>query len=289
MVKTYNICWSGGLDSSMIVTQLVSSPPPTCSIRISPFYIKGQTFRLSEPQELAAIQSIRELLLADPRTKVEILPVTVIEKDDPRIRDREVVNAHRRIYTRLLEEYKLKNDGKLPPAGSQQIYVERTFISPQYIACGSLAKSLGENVEIGLLSDDVVHYDWLSYDLLENVVDTVTKREIARISPQFADRDLALLFNGVEFPLIGQKMFKKDVWRWYAEHDYLEVRATTHFCQSPFVNSDGTYEPCGVCTSCIGTIREGVLEPFPESALERYRDYEKNHEKAPERFQLKGF
>lgn len=137
-MKTYNVCWSGGLDSTFVVTQLSQFP-----VTIQPFYIKGQTFRSSEPQELSAVAAIRELLLADPRTKANLLPSTIIERDDPRIKDHEIVKAHRRVYLRLLAEYKETHGGTLPPAGSQQIYADGAFISPQYVACSSLAKSLG--------------------------------------------------------------------------------------------------------------------------------------------------
>ena len=105
-MKTYNVCWSGGIDSTFVVTQLSQFP-----VIIQPFYIKGQTFRLSEPQELKAIKSIQKLLLADSRTKAKIMPIIIIEKDDPRIKDREIVKAHRRLYMRLLDEYKKLRGG----------------------------------------------------------------------------------------------------------------------------------------------------------------------------------
>lgn len=38
-MKTYNVCWTGGVDSTFIVTQLSQFP-----VTIQPFYIKGQTF-----------------------------------------------------------------------------------------------------------------------------------------------------------------------------------------------------------------------------------------------------
>lgn len=84
-------------------------------------------------------------------------------------------------------------------------------------------------------------------------------------------------------------MYKLDVWRWYTEHGYLQVRSNTIFCQAPMIHADGKWEPCGMCTSCIQTIHENLLEPFTEEGLARYRDYEQNHEKEPERFRLKGF
>ena len=284
-MKTYNVCWSGGLDSTFVVTQLSQYP-----VTIRPFYIRGQTFRLSEPQELAAIKAIRELLLTDPRTKAELLPPLILEKDDPRIKDREIVNAHRRIYMRLLREYKEAHGGKLPPAGSQQIYSDGTFISPQYVPCASLAKYFGEDVEIGFICDDY-EKNIDAFKLCSSVVtkDNETGRKLFSISEEGTDKDLYTLFKGIQFPILGQKMHKTDIWKWYAEHNYLQIRSKTIFCQAPLVNADGTWEPCGVCTSCIEVIHDNLLEPFTAAGLARYRDYEENHEKEPERFRLKGF
>lgn len=284
-MKTNNVCWSGGLDSTFIVTQL-----SRFSVIIRPFYIKGQTFRQSEPQELDAIASIRELLLADPRTKAELLPLATIEKNDPRVKDREIINVHRHIYIRLLEEYKVRHGGTLPPVGSQQIYADGAFISPQYIACASLAKYLGETIEIGLLRDDF-ESNMPVFDSCASAVvsDEQTGRSLLRLREDSLDKALYTLFQDICFPIAGQGMYKRDVWQWYAEHRYLEVRSKTIFCQSPILHEDGSWEPCGVCTACIGVIHENLLEPFREAGLARYRDYEENHEKEPERFRLKGF
>lgn len=284
-MKTYNICWSGGLDSTFVVTQLSQYP-----VTIRPFYIKGQTFRQSESQELEGLKAIRELLLADSRTKAELLPLMIIEKDDPRIKDREIVNAHRRVYMRLLAEYKAKHGGSLPPAGSQQIYADGAFISPQYIACASLAKHYGENVEIGLLRDDFEG----TMPVLKScptviTADEETGRGLLRLREDNPDKDLYLLLKDLRFPIAGQRMYKQDVWQWYAEHDYLQIRSKTIFCQAPVIHEDETWEPCGVCTACIGVIHENLLEPFTQEGLARYRDYEENHIKEPERFRLKGF
>lgn len=285
MTKRYNVCWSGGLDSTFLVTQLSQFP-----VVIQPFYIKGQTFRLSEPQELAAISSIGDLLLNDPRTKAEIRQPEIIEKDDPRIKDREIVKAHRAIYMRTLLRYKNAHEGKLPPAGSSQIYADGTFISPQYIPCASLAKYYGEEIEIGFTCDDYEkNMDAFRECVTAVSVDKITGRKCTTVSDESADRDMYTLFKGVRFPIVGQGMHKTDIWQWYADHGYLEVRSKTTFCHAPVQRDDGTWEPCGMCSVCVGVIREGILEPFSEAGLARYRDYEENHEKEPERFRLKGF
>lgn len=284
-MEIYNVCWSGGLDSTFIVTQLSQFP-----VSIRPFYIRGQTFRLSEPQELEAISAIRKLLLQDPRTRAELQPLTIIEKEDPRIKDRVAVRAHRQIYIRLLEAYKAKHGGKLPPAGSQQIYADGAFLSPQYVACASLAKHLGGLVEIGLLADDFAsNMPVFKSCPTAAVFDARTGRNLLYVREDEVNRDIYTLFRDLRFPIAGQNMYKRDVWRWYAEHGYLEVRAKTNFCQAPVLHGDGTWEPCGTCTACIGVIHENLLEPFTEDGLARYRDYEENHEKEPERFRLKGF
>ena len=84
-------------------------------------------------------------------------------------------------------------------------------------------------------------------------------------------------------------MYKQDVWKWYVKHEYLQIRLQTNFCQAPVIHGNGIWEACGMCTTCIGVIRENLLEPFTEKVLERYRDYVENHENGPERFRLKGF
>lgn len=283
-MKVYNVCWSGGIDSTFIITQLSQFP-----VIIRPFYIRGQTFRLSEPQELSAIASICDILFSDPRTKAELLPLSIIEKDDVRVKDREIVKAHRRIYTKLLGEYKAKHGGILPPAGSQQIYADGAFVSPQYIACASLAKYLGETIEMGFLRDDFENIP--SFKLFSTAVETdeITKRDLLHLCEDNSDKEFYTLFKDFRFPIAGQRMYKRDIWKWYAENGYLQVRSKTIFCQAPVIHTNGTWEPCGTCTACIGVIQENLLEPFTEGGLVRYEDYVENHEKEPERFRLKGF
>ena len=285
MKSVYNVCWSGGIDSTFIVTQLSRFP-----VEIHTFYIEGQTFRLSEKQEKAAIASILDTLVHDPRTQAEIKPIIIIKNDDGRIKDRDIIKAHRRIYMSLLEEYKARNNGYLPPAGSQQIYSDGAFISPQYVACASLAGYLGEKIEIGLLRDDfegnmpVFFGKKTGYE-----ADEQTGRRLLYLIEDPLYGDLYCLFKNLRFPIAGQKMYKKDVWKWYEKNGYTEVRSKTNFCQAPVMHDDGSWEPCGVCTACIGIINEGLYAPFTQDGIARYNDYINNHVKEPERFRLKGF
>ena len=283
-MRTYNVFWTGGLDSTFMVTQLSQF-----SVVIRAFYIKGQTFRQSEPQELAAITAIRELLLADPRTKAEILPITVIEKDDPRVKDREIIKAYRRLNAKLLSEYKEKLGGKLPAVGSQQIYAAGAFFSPQYVPCASLAKYYGEPFEIGLTSDDLNNCEDLKMILGFEVLDEVTGRKRLDPCENNMNKDAYMIFGKFLLPLAGQGLHKRDIWNWYAEHDYLQVRSKTITCQEPIVHEDGTWEPCGQCAPCIVAIQENGFEPFTEEGIARYHDYMENYEKEPERFRLKRF
>lgn len=281
-MRTHYVCWSGGVDSTFVITQLSQFP-----VEIQPFYIKGQTFRRSEPQEREAIETIRELLKNDPRTKAKLLPIIYFEKDDPRVKDHEAVKAHRRIYMRLLQEYKERIGGELPPAGSYQIYADNAFFPPQDIAFASLSKYFGETIEMGLTCDDM---KMPVYKLLSQVVvkDEDTERDLMRVD-ECTDKDMYALFKDIRFPIVGQGLYKQDIWQWYADNDYLQVRSKTIFCQNPVFHEDGTWEPCGACQTCIAVIHENVLEPFTEEGLARYRDYEENHEKEPERFRIKGF
>ena len=281
-MKTYNICWSGGVDSTFVITQLSQF-----AVVIHPFYIKGQTFRLSEPQELEAIASIRELLLRDSRTKAEILPPEVIEKNDPRLKNREAIKAHRRVYMHLLQKYKEELGGSLPPAGSIQTYADNAFFPPQDIAIASLSKYFDTGIEMGLTCDDMKMPVYKLFSL-KKVRDEYTKRDLMCVDEN-ANPDMYFLFHNIRFPVVGQGMHKEDLWKWYADNHYLQVRSKTIFCQNPVAHEDGTWEPCGACQTCIAVIHENVIEPFTEAGLARYRDYEENHKKEPERFRLKGF
>lgn len=109
------------------------------------------------------------------------------------------------------------------------------------------------------------------------------------LSEDNADDDFNTIYRNLCFPIAGQGMDKRDIWLWYEEHGYTHVRAKTIFCQDPVILENGMWEPCGICTACIGVIREGLLEPFTDDGLTRYHDYEVNHEKDPKRFRLKGF
>lgn len=282
-MKNYNVCWSGGLDSTLVVVQLSRFP-----VNIRPFYVKGQTYRQSEPQELKAISVIREMLLQDSRTKANIEPINIIEQNDPRTKERSIVQAHRHIYMRQLKKYKDAKHGKLPPVGSHQTYIDGGYISQQYIACASLAKHFGDAVELGLVCNDS-EADIVRQAATQTEKDDITEREILCLRATDTADDVAMLFKDCRFPLLGQEMYKKDVWQWYSEHGYTDIRSQTNSCQYPIVNSDGTTELCGVCNPCITLIRGGVLAPFTQGALERYRDYEENHEKEPERFRMKKF
>ena len=242
--KKYYVSWSGGVDSTFVVTQLSQFP-----VVIQPVYFRGQTFRLSEPQELSAIDTITCLLQKDVRTRAKLLPICIIEKDDPRIKNREIISAHRRIYIRLLEEYKTKCGGKLPPAGSQQIYEDGAFISSQYIAMASFAKNCRCKLYVGWLRDDLEHLP-VKLSQLSYAYD-----EMSGIKLSFLDKvdvedsmakDVHTLIKDFCFPIIGQDMYKQDIWKWYEINGYQKIRSHTIFCQAPIVHSDGSYEPCGM-------------------------------------------
>ncbi len=281
-MKTYNVCWSGGLDSTLIVTQLSKN-----TVRIRPFYIKGQTFRQSEPQELDSIIKNLKILRSDHRTKANIIDLEIIEKEDNRIKNIDAERARRNIYVNRLEEYKQKLNGHLPPVGSNQTYIDGGYISGQYASCASLARYLGETIELGLVFNDSEANIVMSCGDTIVEYDEATGRNVMRLTG--GDKDVYTLFKDCSFPLLGQKLYKKDVWKWYENNNYTNVRDNTNSCQNPVIHSDGTYEPCGVCNPCVTLIRGDVLSPFTEEVLSRYRDYEKNHIKDPNRFRLKEF
>ena len=197
--------------------------------------------------------------------------------------------AHRRLHKRLLEEYKQKQNGKLPLAGSQQIYIDGAYVSPQYIACASIANSLHEPFELGLQQDDMENVTAFRFFKTLVLKDEITGLPTLIVDKNNSDPDGYTLFKDFRFPIAAQKLRKKDIWDWYKANGYEEVRKRTITCQQPIVHENGTWEPCGMCTSCVGEINEKVTEPFTKAGLARYHDYIENHTKEPERFRMRGF
>ncbi len=74
-MKTYEIFWTGGFDSTLRVVQLSRYP-----IKIQPVFCKGVAadIRKSEFYELRAIKQISALLRTKPGVKAELLPLKIV-------------------------------------------------------------------------------------------------------------------------------------------------------------------------------------------------------------------
>ena len=136
---------------------------------------------------------------------------------------------------------------------------------------------MDEAVEIGFTCDDFEkNIEAFKNCSLHTFVDKETGRNMTELSEKTEDEDLYTVFSVIRFPIVGQGMYKSDIWRWYEAHCYLNIREKTIFCQAPVIYADGTWEPCGVCASCIEVVHSNLLEPFKEKALHVIMSLRKN-------------
>lgn len=75
--------------------------------------------------------------------------------------------------------------------------------------------------------------------------------------------DITTIFQNFHFPLIDYtKLSMRDT---YKEWDCEDIFNATWFCHTP-ING----KPCGICSPCRCTIKEGLSERFTKTALLRY-------------------
>ncbi len=226
-MRTVEIFWTGGYDSSFRVLQL-----SRCPVRIKPYYLSDG--RRSEPNELAAIAGITELLKAKPETQCEFLPLEILTKSD-----RKKVDAVSEAYARLRS---------------------RDHIGSQYEWLGWFATE-HEGIEISVHEQAIALIR--KYGALKRVSDEVTGDHHV-IDRERSEADIVAVFGNYRFPLAEYTKLKMR--ECYAAMGAEDVMALTWFCYRP---KGG--KPCGTCHPCQCTIEEGLAGRFTGAALARYR------------------
>jgi 7-cyano-7-deazaguanine synthase len=258
MIKV-EVFWSGGIDSSFRVTELSRS-----EIEIQPYYIKSVNWRESTDYELRAIDEITKLLRNDPRTKAKLNNLIIV---DTIPKDRDVTNAYRRIYTRLLENAQKKGQSFRPDDRLNHINADEILTS-QWQIFGAFAKE-HKGIETAFSGrDDKATLKLISrYGKLEERTEAYGK--YWAYIPNEDDKDLAPIMGNIHITALEYEQ-KADKCAKLIADGYKEVLNKAWFCYSPIDN-----EPCGQCFTCIHAIREGVpLTRFSAAALERNRKRE---------------
>jgi 7-cyano-7-deazaguanine synthase len=232
-MKTINVLWTGGWDSTFIMLQLSSK-----KVTIQPYYLKDN--RKSEELELNTVCLLTEEILKLSTTKCTINPLITKKVSD--IENDAVIT---KAYDNLCKKFKLINNGiKL---GSQYEWLAR------------FSKNI-DNLELGLekgLTFNAIN----TLGKLEKKIDEDIE-EYFVLNKQKSSEDLIKIFGNYRFPLLNfSKLHIKQV---AEEKGFIDIMNKTWFCHRPINN-----QPCGKCKPCMQTIKSGLKYRFSKMALFR--------------------
>ena len=229
--KTVSVFWTGGYDSTYRVVQL-----SRCPIYIQPIYLKDN--RPSERNELNAIKEIKELLIANPQTKAEFLPLQIIDKSERLVND-DVSEAYKRV-------------------------LAKDFVGSQYDWLGCFAAE-NPGIEMSIHRDDKAINVIQKYGKLKKISDNIIG-DYYVVDKENSPKDIVCIWGNLHFPLAEET--KIGMKEYYVNNGYSDVANKTWFCYTP-ING----KPCGKCNPCKYTIQEGLRERFTFMALLRYYIY----------------
>jgi len=234
------ILWTGGWDSTYRLVELSRK-----NRTIEPIYVYGDN-RLSERNEIKAMNKILSMLKNKKETKAHILPINFIEKTTiPQ--NKEITKAYNQI-------------------------ISNVELGSQYEWLASLAE-LHPGLELGIeyAPEEVsgairaTHkYGHLVYD---------EKSEAYVLDKEKSSREGVLVFGNFKFPIIemdGQEM-KDNIQKW----GYMNIMSHVWVCHSPYFG-----KPCGICNPCKLKIETNMEFLMTSRAIKRYN----NRNKQPNKF-----
>ena len=225
------ILWTGGFDSTFRVTQLSRR-----ELIIQPYYLSDN--RLSESNELNAIDEITNLLKNHPSTKCVFRPL-------------EYVNVNERTYNKDISD-------------SFNRILSHDYLGSQYewLACFA-ERHIG--IEMSIHKDDKALGIINKYGKLKKESND-TEGEYFVVNKQLSSSDVIALWGNIHLPLV--EFTKSQMKDWYIENGYKQIMKKTWFCFTPIHG-----KPCGTCNPCRYTIEEGMKERFSILSLFRYYVY----------------
>ena len=205
--KTVEVLWTGGYDSTYMVTRLSRRP-----VRIQPVYM--ETHRQSQPQELKAMEKIMALLKKHPATKAEFLPIKILPwgtvPEDPEVKA---------AYDKLNETH---------------------FLGYQYARFAAYAKD-HPGMEIGIQDGHAISVIKAFAALKQ--LDTEEEGTYYVLDTEKSDAVMNTLFAYYHFPICETK--KDEMKEWFHANGYDKVAASTWTCHLPiFGRPCGLCNPC---------------------------------------------
>ncbi|MEE0675648.1 MAG: 7-cyano-7-deazaguanine synthase [Ruminococcus sp.] len=225
--REIEIFWTGGFDSSFRVCQL-----SRFDVTITPYYMSNK--RPSEQRELNAINTIKEKLLKDPRTKATFNPLVYIPYESRKTNEA-VTNAYNKL--RKLE-----------------------YLGNQYIFLGIFALE-HKGIELSIQNGGNAKRFIQNHGTLIEVEDECGNYFV--LDKENSEPECYELFGQYHFPIMAYT--KKQIKQKYIEMGLEDIINDTWFCYLP-ING----KPCGFCNPCRYAIEQGMTERFTDAAIRRY-------------------
>lgn len=228
-MKTVNVLWTGGLDSSYRIIEL-----SRLAVNIQPYYIWDHT-RGSIKQELRAIKRISKDVRENKYTKANLFPVKIV-KDTDIEENASITQA----WERMNQKYKL---------GSQYDYLAR------------FARQNGLKLEVGLeCSERSKAFNTIKSESILKLmnVNFGGKYTAYYIDIQSSSMDAMMLFENMLFPATLWHMSKLEEVEGYKKLGFGDSITKTWFCHRPVFGL-----PCGHCNPCKDCLNEGLAFRVP--------------------------
>lgn len=244
-MEKINVLWTGGFDSSFVISQLSLLP-----VEIQPIYISMG--RKSESFELKAMQEIGEFINANSIKRCELLPLRIVKEED--------IPAYKQVtdsYNTIIKEHQI---------GFQQERLSR--LSRQ------MGEHLVQGIEEGPGGNGHVCSAIRSYATLVDgsiKLEGGEEIEFAELDPAGSSREIMDIFWGVRFIKPLWDMTKLQTQEAYKEIGYEKVMAMTWFCAQPIYGG-----PCGLCNPCASVMKADMAFRLPRRAQIMYKLFKKN-------------
>lgn len=236
-MKTVNVLWTGGWDSTFRIIQL-----STKEIIIQPYYLKDN--RKSEKNELETINLLTREIRKLTSTKCSLKDVISTNVSDI-VKDRDISQA----YKDLNISFKKLTNGQL---GTQYEWLARYSKNMSHLEL-SIEKGTKPSIAINLLGG----YKKINDDVIG---------EYYIVDKKISQKEIVMLFGVYHYPLLDytKLMMKKEA----EENGFIDLMNKTWFCHKPIDNA-----PCGTCSPCEQAIDAGLEYRFTAAALQRHKKH----------------
>lgn len=236
---TAKVMWTGGMDSTLRILQL-----SYLDIDIQPYYVYVKK-RLTRDKEVDTVNKITKMIKNRSTTKANILPLKILDEDDFRPFEQDIVDAYKRL---------IKN---------QHISIQNLLLSQvtRNIPGLEISFEKTKNSNDTSLVDNVLGQKGIREEVDET-------GEIYCYITEKTGKDEFTVFGNYKFPKRIITLTKEDEVSEFEKMNAMDIAKETWFCQNPVGD-----EACGYCLVCRNTIHELGTWRLTESGKCRYKHW----------------